>query len=248
MPASAASLLLSALAALAPAAVAPAEPSRSAPPAALTRAASPTGPTRSSAWIARLVARTPAWTAPRAEGTPRMLSPLGRWTGGPVRLLVLEARGEWLRVLLPDRPNGSSAWIDAERVRLARTKYRVEIDLSARRVAVLRAGRVVRRFRAVIGAPGTPTPRGRFAIYERARQPDPRGFLGPYALHVTAHSGVLDDYGGGPGRIAIHGRGGSSLRDPLGSAASHGCVRVDNAAVRYLARMLAPGVPVAISS
>lgn len=67
-------------------------------------------------------------------------------------------------------------------------------------------------------------------------------------LHLTAHSGVLDDYGGGPGRIAIHGRGGSSLLDPLGSAASHGCVRVDDAAIRFLARVLAPGVPVASSS
>jgi lipoprotein-anchoring transpeptidase ErfK/SrfK len=205
-------------------------------------------PTRSAAWIARLVAPTPAWPAPRAAGAPRTLSPLGRWTGGPVGLLVLEARGEWLRVLLPNRPNGRSAWIKAQRVRLVRTKYRVEIDLSARRVTLRRAGRVARRFRAVVGASATPTPRGTFALYERARQPDPRGFLGPYALHLTAHSRVLDDYGGGPGRIAIHGRGGSSLRDPLGSAASHGCVRVDNAAIRFLARVLAPGVPVVVSS
>ena len=177
-----------------------------------------------------------------------MLAPLGRWTGGPVGLLVLEARGEWLRVLLPDRPNGRSAWINARRVRLSRTKHRVEIDLSERRVTVLRAGRVARRFRAVVGASATPTPRGLFAIYERARQPEPHRFLGPYALHLTAHSDVLDDYGGGPGRVALHGRDGSSLLDPLGAAASHGCVRVDNAAIRSLARLLRPGVPVAISS
>jgi hypothetical protein len=208
----------------------------------------PAPPTRAAAWIARLVARTPAWPGPRAAGSPRMLAPLGRWTGGPVGLLVLEARGKWLRVLLPDRPNGRLAWVNAHRVRLARTKYRVEIDLSERRVTIRSAGRVTRRFRAVVGAPSTPTPRGLFAVYERARQPDPRGFLGPYALHLTAHSDVVDDYGGGPGRVAIHGRGGSSLVDPLGAAASHGCVRVDNAAVRHLARVLAPGVPVAISS
>ena len=34
----------------------------------------------------------------------------------------------------------------------------------------------------------------------------PSGFLGPWALHLTAHSDVLDDYGGGPGTVAIHGR------------------------------------------
>lgn len=205
-------------------------------------------PTREAAWIARLVARTPAWAGPSAEGRPRMLAPLGAATGGPVGLLVLEVRDDWLRVLLPERPNGSAAWINARRVRLVRTRWRVEVDRSARRVRVLRAGRTVRRFRAVVGAPGTPTPVGRFAIAEVARQADPGGFLGPVALHLTAHSEVLDDYGGGPGRVAIHGRGGESLRDPLGTARSHGCLRLDNDAVRYLARRLAPGVPVAVVS
>ncbi|MDA0174694.1 L,D-transpeptidase, partial [Solirubrobacter taibaiensis] len=209
---------------------------------------SPAPPTRAEAWIARLVARTPAWRQPRAEGSPRMLAPLGKATGGPVGLLVLEARGNWLRVLLPTRPNGAGAWINARRVRLARTRWRVEIDRSARTVRVLRAGRTVRRYKAVVGAPATPTPTGRFAIAELARQPDPDGFLGPFALHLTAHSEVLDDYGGGPGRVAIHGRGRESLTDPLGSARSHGCIRVDNAEVRFLARHLVAGVPVTVAS
>ena len=77
-----------------------------------------------------------------------------------------------------------------------------------------------------------------FAVYERARQPDPSAFIGPWALHLTAHSNVLRNYGGGPGRIAIHGRSGASLRDPLGSGRSHGCVRVANSDIRWLARKL----------
>ena len=121
------------------------------------------------------------------------------------------------------------------------------INVRARRVTVLRDGRPVRRFSAVVGAPGTPTPRGRFAIYEIDRQPDPFGFLGPVALHLTAHSDVLDDYGGGPGRVALHGRGGASLLDPLGSAASHGCIRVDSREAAWLARKVQPGVPVTIT-
>jgi lipoprotein-anchoring transpeptidase ErfK/SrfK len=58
---------------------------------------------------------------------------------------------------------------------------------------------------------------------------------------------VRDDYGGRPGRVAIHGRDGASLRDPLGSAASHGCVRVPNAFVRLLARRASEGTPVDVS-
>ena len=109
-----------------------------------------------------------------------------------------------------------------------------------------RAGKLARRFRAVVGKPATPTPRGMFAVYERARQPDPSGFIGPWALHLTAHSNVLKNYGGGPGRIAIHGRSGASLGDPLGSGRSHGCVRVPNADIRWMARKLPVGTPVLI--
>ena len=58
---------------------------------------------------------------------------------------------------------------------------------------------------------------------------------------------VLDDYGGGAGRVAIHGRAGASLLDPLGSARSHGCIRIDNRQVRFLARVLVPGAPVRIT-
>jgi lipoprotein-anchoring transpeptidase ErfK/SrfK len=114
-------------------------------------------------------------------------------------------------------------------------------------VRVYREGRLLRTLRAVVGKSATPTPRGDFAIYERARQADPFGFVGPWALHLTAHSDVLDNYGGGPGRVAIHGRSGSSLLDPLGSARSHGCVRVDNDAVRWLARHVRLATPVRIA-
>jgi len=66
------------------------------------------------------------------------------------------------------------------------------------------------------------------------------------ALHLTAHSDVLENYGGGAGRTAMHGRSGASLADPLGTARSHGCVRVDNADVSWLARTVPAATPVLI--
>jgi lipoprotein-anchoring transpeptidase ErfK/SrfK len=102
----------------------------------------------------------------------------------------------------------------------------------------------VRTLRIVVGASATPTPLGLHAVYDPIRQPDPRGFIGPWALHLTGFSTVLDNFGGGPGRIAIHGRSGASLRDPLGTARSHGCIRVDNDVVSWLARTLPRGTPV----
>jgi len=224
--------------------------------AAMFATAAPAGaavrPSRAlGATVARIVAATGARTGP---GTGRRViwraGTTTAWSGQPQRLLVLgeATRGgrDWLRVLLPIRPAGRSGWIPADDAVLSHTPYWIDVRLRARHVTVWRNGRVVRRFRAVVGAPGTPTPRGLSAIYERNRQPDPRGFLGPWALSLTALSRVLEDYGGGPGRIAIHGRDGASLRDPLGSARSHGCIRVPDAAVGWLARRVPPGTPVRI--
>jgi lipoprotein-anchoring transpeptidase ErfK/SrfK len=103
----------------------------------------------------------------------------------------------------------------------------------------------VRRFGAVVRSCSTPTPSGLFAIYAKARQPV-GSELGPWALHLTGHSNVLFNYGGGPGRVAIHGRAGDLLADPIGTARSHGCVRVQNGEISWLAAHVPEGTPVRI--
>jgi lipoprotein-anchoring transpeptidase ErfK/SrfK len=209
-------------------------------------------PSFERSYAARVVTPTPARSAPDAAADVRTrLAGETAWAHGPMQLLVLDDRRDsagarWLRVRLPRRPNAAAGWVDADHVRLRSNPWRVTISTRTRSVRVHRAGKLARRFRAVVGKPGTPTPHGLFALYERARQPDPSGFIGPWALHLTAHSNVLRNYGGGPGRIAIHGRSGASLLDPLGSGRSHGCVRVPNTDVRRLARTLPVGTPVRI--
>jgi lipoprotein-anchoring transpeptidase ErfK/SrfK len=217
-----------------------------------SRPAQPAGPTFRWAWRARIVAPAVARAAPSSKARPRLrLGTAARWNGGPVGLLVLGAAEDrrerpWLRVLLPQRPNGTTGWIPASRTVTRHTGWRVAVNVDRRTVSILYNGRVRRRWGAVVGAPGTPTPRGLFAIGERVRQPSPYGFLGTWALHLTAYSGVLDNFGGGPGTIGIHGRGGASFLNPLGSAASHGCIRIDNGPVGYLARRALEGTPVRI--
>lgn len=200
------------------------------------------------ATIARIVAPTRARPRPGSAARGRRIGTRTDWSRQSQSLLVLEAAEHggrtWLELLLPLRPNGATGWIPRDHAVLSRTDYWVTVRTRSRLVTVYRAGERRRRFRAVVGAPGTPTPHGLAAIYERNRQPDPGAFLGPWALPLTAFSNVLEDYGGGPGRVAIHGRAGASLADPLGSARSHGCIRIENGAIRYLARKLTPGTPV----
>jgi lipoprotein-anchoring transpeptidase ErfK/SrfK len=223
-------------------------PARAADRAASERVAAPTA---RRSWRALIVAATPVHSAPRAGAPARgTVSPTGAWNGGSVALLVLgvahDAAGQqWLRLALPSRPNGGSGWVLAARVEVSPVRWRVVVDRARRRAAAYRDGRLVRRWRVVVGTGGTPTPAGLFSVYERVRQA-PGSELGPWALHLTAHSDTLMNYGGGPGRVALHGRAGALLADPLGSAASHGCIRMDNTTIAWLAARLAPGTPVRV--
>ena len=100
-------------------------------------------------------------------------------------------------------------------------------------MTVYHAGRVMRRFRAIVGTSATPTPRGRFFV-EEAMSLSPRAHGGPFALATSARSSVLQEFEAGPGQIAMHGTNGLSGR--LGTAASHGCIRLSPRAVTWLAR------------
>ena len=212
----------------------------------------PSGPTRAKAWIARVVVPTAARAQPGSGRIVMRIATQAKWNGGPVSLLVLGSRSDgqgrlWIEVGLPARPNGASGWIRADLVQLRPTAYRVEISTGRRVVRLLHHGRLLRSFGAVVGQPAYPTPHGLFAVSERVAQPDPDGFLGPWALHLTAFSPTLIDFGGGPGTVAIHGRAGASLRDPLGTARSHGCIRIPNEAIRLLASVAREGTPVLIT-
>jgi len=151
----------------------------------------------------------------------------------------------WVRVRLPGRPNSHAGWIRTAHTRRASTLWRLSLDLSTRRVTVSFAGRVERRFSAVIGTSATPTPLGRFFVEEGvALAPWHSG--NPYALATSARSNVLQEFEGGPGQIALHGTAG--LSGALGSAASHGCIRLDTDAITWLAGRIGGGVPLTIAA
>ena len=201
--------------------------------------------------IARIVVPAEARSRPGRGQNVWLVGTATSWSGEPQSLLVLGSaiyRGrEWVRLLLPIRPDGATGWIPRNNVVLTTTRYWITVDKGARTVTIDYRGKEVLRFMAVIGKPATPTPDGLAAIWERDPQPDPQGFLGPWAMPLTVLSNVLYNFGGGPGRIAIHGRDGASLNDPLGSAASHGCIRIDNDEIDWMAAHIHPGTPVEIT-
>lgn len=150
----------------------------------------------------------------------------------------------WLRVMIPGRPNGTKGWISQRGTLLTTTSWRVVVRTSTRRVLVYRAGRLVRSFAAIVGKPSTPTPHGRFFVEESVRML-PTSAGAPFALALSARSDVLQEFEGGPGQVAIHGM--ANLGGMLGTASSHGCIRLPDRSIRWLAARIGPGVPVAIT-
>lgn len=165
-------------------------------------------------------------------------------TGERTVLPVLARRGAWLRVLLPGRPNGHTGWIDSARTRAATTAWHIVVRLAQRRVTVYRDGQPVRSFVAIVGKPSTPTPTGTYFVEEAValRAGDVGG---PFALALSARSEVLQEFDGGPGQIAIHGL--RNVGGEVGTAVSHGCIRLADDATRWLVLRIGPGVPVSIT-
>ena len=165
-------------------------------------------------------------------------------SGAPLVLLVREQQADWVKVLLPVRPNGSSGWVKSSDVGVSQTDYYIVIGLTEHRITVFNGRSVVLDERIGLGAGGTPTPTGLFFIKELLQPPNPAGAYGPYAYGLSAFSDVLFSFGGGPGTVGLHG-----TNDPssLGRNVSNGCIRMSNAAVTRLAKMLPLGVPVQIN-
>ena len=184
----------------------------------------------------------------RVVASVRSTRPItGARTTLPVLRRTTDDRGRsWVRVRLPGRVLGAESpprtgWIRASHTLRSTTVWHIVVRRAARRVLVYRAGRRVHGYSAIVGKPSTPTPGGRYFVEENVRlsHGEPGG---PFALATSARSSVLQEFEGGPGQIALHGRGG--VGGQLGTAVSHGCVRLDAAAIAWLAARIAPGVPV----
>jgi lipoprotein-anchoring transpeptidase ErfK/SrfK len=170
-------------------------------------------------------------------------------TGAPTVLPVIghvNARNgvHWLRVMLPGRPNGSKGWIAQHGTVITTTRWRISVNTASRRVLVFYDGHRVRTFGAVVGKPSTPTPHGQFFVEESVRMP-PGSVGAPFALALSARSLVFQEFEGGPGQIAMHGI--ANLGGSMGTAVSHGCIRLSNRSVSWLAARVPPGVVVTIT-
>lgn len=169
------------------------------------------------------------------------VGPRGR-LGGPLVFGVVAVRGRWAQVTAEALPNGHYGWAEFGRdVSVQPVAWTLRASLSRRALYVLRGGRLVRTIPVGIGAPGSPTPTGRFAVAEKVTGPFGPAY-GCCILALTARQPNLPS--GWNTRItyyvAIHAGSGQ------GSAVSAGCLHATEADVRYLMRTVPLGTPVQI--
>jgi lipoprotein-anchoring transpeptidase ErfK/SrfK len=160
---------------------------------------------------------------------------LGRQTefGSPQTLTVVRERGKWLGVVSSTVPNGEIGWVKRSGLRYRHVSVKLEADLSRRTLTVKRGDTALRRVRIDIGAAGSSTPVGRYAVTDKL----PGGRFSPvYGCCILALSGHQ-----GSRRLAIHGTPSGSAP---GYANSEGCLHAKTSDLRYLMRVIPLGTPV----
>jgi len=148
---------------------------------------------------------------------------------------------QWLRIRIPGRPNGRIGWVMRQDLgRLRVTDMALRINLRSLRATLLRDGRPIWRTPIGAGKRSTPTPPGHFWIRELMRVPGD-SLYGPYAFGTSDYS-TLSEWPNG-GVVGIHGTNEPWL---IPGRPSHGCIRMRNPAITFLAHHLPIGAPVDI--
>lgn len=208
-------------------------------------------PPRQTTLLATIVKPTADYAAPIAAGAKRAPEPIGTiptvWHASPVTLPVIAQKPGWLDVRLPQRPNGSTAWIRSTAPRLSYTGYSITINTSTMHLELFLRGKLILDAPAGVGEPWDPTPLGSYFVAYLA-QPPTSGY-GPFVIVTSAHSNSITDWeSSGDAEIGIHGPlGMDAAIGTTGAQVSHGCVRLHVSDLVHL-RDVPLGAPVNIIS
>ncbi len=215
-------------------------PSTTTPPSSqLPMAGGPEVPTL----VARAVGPVAVFVEPNAAEPLDVLESTTTY-GSPRVLLVEQTVGDWHQVLLPGRPNGSSAWVRDSDVVLTRVAHHIEVSLGELTLTLYEDGREVLVTPVAVGTEENPTPTGLYYVTDKVQSAaGEASAYGPFALGLSAHSETLTEFAGGEGQIAIQG---TNDETSIGRRASHGSIRVPNEVIVRLAEILPLGVPVVV--
>lgn len=194
-----------------------------------------------------LMRRTVVRAKPGLASRVMTTLPAGTTDGTQNDVLVLSRidispRSSWYRVRLPILPNNSTGFVRKRDLSPLFTVHtHLYINRGATSATLKRDGKVVFKTRVGVGKSYWPTPRGEFYVRDKLTNFN-NPFYGPLAFGISARSAVLTDWPGG-GYVGIHGTNQPQL---IPGHISHGCIRLRNAAILALGRLMPVGTPVTI--
>jgi lipoprotein-anchoring transpeptidase ErfK/SrfK len=189
---------------------------------------------------AKAQAKTSARTVGRltrttGEGTDDLVLVLARTTDSRKRV--------WLKVRLPIRPNGSTGWVQANALsELQPVDTWLKISTKTYKATVIKKGKRVFTANVGVGQPQWPTPRGQFYVRVKLTGYNNPTY-GPLAFVTSATSDQLTDWPGG-GIVGVHGTNQPGL---IPGRISHGCVRMHNADILRLNKLIGVGTPITVT-
>ncbi len=119
---------------------------------------------------------------------------------------------------------------------------RILISIAERKLVLMEGDRVLRVYDTAVGKPSTPTPSGEFQIVNRLTHPT---WFGPGKTVPPGKSNPLGTRWLGLSK-AGYGIHGTNVPTSIGTAASHGCIRMRNRDVEELYQLVKTGVTVEI--
>jgi lipoprotein-anchoring transpeptidase ErfK/SrfK len=184
-------------------------------------------PAPGAAAIAGVSTRTP-------EGTANIVLVIGRRVDAAGRL--------WVHARLATLPNGRTGWLPRAALGgYATVDTALRVDTGRLTATLFVRGRPVFRAPVGVGQRRWPTPTGRFYVRdELTKFAGPT--YGPLAFGTSARSAVLTDWPAG-GFVGIHG---TDRPDLIPGRVSHGCIRMRNADILRLARLMPIGTPLTV--
>jgi hypothetical protein len=163
--------------------------------------------------------------------------------GPPEVYLVLSSRvtahHTWVHVRIPGRPNGRTGWVPRQALGPLQVVDTHLVVVRGSHAELTKGGKTVWSAPVGTGAPASPTPAGRFYVRTKLRAKG--GIYGPWAFGTSAYS-VRTDWPGG-GVVGVHGTNQPGL---IPGRPSNGCIRVRNADISRLARLMPIGTPITI--
>ena len=148
----------------------------------------------------------------------------------------------WIRVAGPGLPGEAEGWVERGALGPYHAVHtRLVVDLDDYTATLLRGGRALARFPIGVGVAASPTPRGEFYVRNRLTR-FRNAFYGPLAFGTSVRSPSVTDWPDG-GFVGIHGTNQPEL---LPGPVSHGCIRLRNADILRLGRLMPIGTPISI--